>query len=750
MRTILVPAVLLFLGFGAVNISQAQWVKTNGPDGGYVTALLITHDSSYILAGTQGSGVFRLSKSKTTWSEENNGLTNPWINCLAQTPSGEDIFAGTYNGLFHSSNTGTSWVQSGLAGDVVRGIAVSPIDSTQIFAATSDSGIYVSTDNGESWKHSMSGIQTDIISRVVWSPDGKDVFALTGAGLYRSTDDGNNWVNISPNDNSTYLSMGVSPAGTNLFLYTAQDIYGSTDNGNHWSPISNPFNIQIGNNTIPVPGDVFAFSPDGSKNFIGTEGNGVYVSNDNGSTWKQTGLSGYYVYALRYSQDGSELVAGTMAGGVFLSTDNGADWTQLDNGLNAADISTIASYSNSSGGINIFAGTYGYDYTNGSIFLSQNMGNSWTESNEGLKSPESPYYGYDILSFGISADKSFVFAALYRGGIFRSSDNGAHWSEADSGIVTKNDPGSYYINILAVSPYEGSLYAGGSNDYGGNIYRSTDNGSTWVKTGFSNRGFYPTCLAFTKSNSGREDIFTGTYNDYFGASYEYIFMSNDTAKTWAPVDSVNVKDNIIVLAVSDTNLFVGTSNGLFLATSNGLKEIDHGFADNYITALAVSGSKLFAGTAYDGIYFTSDNGAHWKQINDGLTNTEVNTLSVSADGKELLVGVFGAGMWKRSLSDITAVKEEEKDVPSNFTLNQNYPNPFNPSTTISYSLPKSSNVNIEVFNVLGEKVATLVNEYERAGNHKAQWNAGRFASGVYFYRLQAGNYSAVKKLLLLK
>jgi Secretion system C-terminal sorting domain len=98
------------------------------------------------------------------------------------------------------------------------------------------------------------------------------------------------------------------------------------------------------------------------------------------------------------------------------------------------------------------------------------------------------------------------------------------------------------------------------------------------------------------------------------------------------------------------------------------------------------------------------------------------------------------------------------DIPKNYALYQNYPNPFNPTTTIDYDLPKSSHVTIMVYDMLGQKVAKLVDENEEAGNYRAVFDASKLSSGVYFYRLvasgveplTAGSCSIVKKLVVLR
>ena len=115
----------------------------------------------------------------------------------------------------------------------------------------------------------------------------------------------------------------------------------------------------------------------------------------------------------------------------------------------------------------------------------------------------------------------------------------------------------------------------------------------------------------------------------------------------------------------------------------------------------------------------------------GENGTDMGALGVGCDAIDL------------SLSDVP-------QVPIAYTLYQNYPNPFNPVTNIKFSLPENQKVSLGIYSVTGRLVETLVNENRVAGFYTIQWNAGRHASGVYFYRLDAGVNSKTQKMILLK
>jgi hypothetical protein len=112
---------------------------------------------------------------------------------------------------------------------------------------------------------------------------------------------------------------------------------------------------------------------------------------------------------------------------------------------------------------------------------------------------------------------------------------------------------------------------------------------------------------------------------------------------------------------------------------------------------------------------------------------------------------YKRNIWLIKLApDITSIIKTPPIKVKTYILYQNYPNPFNPSTTIKFDLPKTSEVSLKVFNILGEEVATLVSDRLSAGSYSYEWDASRLASGVYLYRLQAGNYVETREMVLMR
>lgn len=110
----------------------------------------------------------------------------------------------------------------------------------------------------------------------------------------------------------------------------------------------------------------------------------------------------------------------------------------------------------------------------------------------------------------------------------------------------------------------------------------------------------------------------------------------------------------------------------------------------------------------------------------------------------------GGTILRTTNAGVTFVEQYPSVNPNTLELLQNYPNPFNPSTKIRFVLPKSDHVTLKVFNLLGQEIETLVDAVHIAGEYEVEWNAKGLASGVYIYRLQAGEFVETKKLVLLK
>jgi len=380
----------------------------------------------------------------------------------------------------------------------------------------------------------------------------------------------------------------------------------------------------------------------------------------------------------------------------------------------------------------------------------------WVNTNE-------PYAGTVNTLAVVGTD---LLAGTNGGGIFRSSNDGFTWTAVDSG-VTNHFVTAFAVsgsNLLAVGT-RGNLYVwinqwvipgtgvsnpnvtalaiSGSNLFAGTtlhgVFLSTDDGYDWTS---ANTGLPSTNISIYSFLATGTNLFAGTDSG--------VFLSTNNGTSWFAYNTgLQRFYSIYALALSDTNLFAGTYfYGVYLSTNNGTSWTNTGLYGNKVDAFAVSGTKLIAGTS-GGVYLSTNNGTNWTAVDSGLTNTNVTALAII--GANIFAGT-GNGVWRRPLSEMitTSVGTSQNNLPTQFNLEQNYPNPFNPTTTISYSLPHESYVRLSIFNTLGQNVRTLVNQFEEAGNKSVSFDAGSLSSGVYFYRLQAGTFSNVKKLLLIK
>jgi hypothetical protein len=150
-------------------------------------------------------------------------------------------------------------------------------------------------------------------------------------------------------------------------------------------------------------------------------------------------------------------------------------------------------------------------------------------------------------------------------------------------------------------------------------------------------------------------------------------------------------------------------------------------------------------------------------IGGGATSSSTNSSQIKGTIGQPLIGSSGneinSGFWIQLNEITTDVEEIQSDeVPTEYNLYQNYPNPFNPATTIKYSIPirqlteryEYKDVRLVVYDILGREVATLINEKQKPGNYKIEWNAANSSSGIYLYKLSAGDFTYSRKMILLK
>ncbi|OGU76519.1 MAG: hypothetical protein A2V93_02535 [Ignavibacteria bacterium RBG_16_34_14] len=325
---------------------------------------------------------------------------------------------------------------------------------------------------------------------------------------------------------------------------------------------------------------------------------------------------------------------------------------------------------------------------------------------------------------------------FYVGKLICSADDGLSWITLDSDLE-----GSI-LNTLSINSVN-TFFGGGGN---GAIYRSTENGITWVQVHNGDIGDNITALAFDSN----DNILAGSFS---GDSSGQIYHSTDIGNTWFALTHVGRSIYSLTVNQGDT-IFVGTydapsnDGGIYRSINNGLNWSQVGLHGMSISSILIYDFRIFAATYEDGIYYSTNGGEDWTSINSGLDNGMIRVINISPIGF-LFAGTIGGGIY-RSVEPVTSIKDFGKEIPTRFSLQQNYPNPFNPSTKIDFSLPLSAKVKIKVYDILGNEIETLIDEYRQSGYYEVEFDGNELPSGIYFYRLISSKYTETKKMILLR
>jgi hypothetical protein len=230
---------------------------------------------------------------------------------------------------------------------------------------------------------------------------------------------------------------------------------------------------------------------------------------------------------------------------------------------------------------------------------------------------------------------------------------------------------------------------------------------------------------------------------------------------WTVYDESNSglpHNRVYALAIDGSdNIWIGTYGG-GLAKFDGANvwtaynTTNSGLPHNTILSLAIDGSNnIWVGTWGGLAKFDGSNWTVYNTSNSGLPDEWVFALAI--DGNDnTWIGTWLGGLAVYQEGGVVNIDQESrnKQIPSAFSLSQNYPNPFNPLTTIEFFIPKSATVLLEIFDIRGKKVLTLVDSYKIAGVHEVNFDASHLSSGIYLYRIKSGDFVDAKKMILMK
>ena len=356
--------------------------------------------------------------------------------------------------------------------------------------------------------------------------------------------------------------------------------------------------------------------------------------------------------------------------------------------------------------------------------------------------------------------------------------DGSSWSPLGSGI------GGGYPYVSALTVYDGKLIAGGYFATAGGI--ETNRIAAWDGLSWSPLGSGMNNFVYALTVYDGKLIAVGRFTTAGGIDANRIAAWDGSS--WSPlgsgIDGSYFDPQIYSLTVYDGKLIAG--GNLFPAGGESANNIPSWDGTSWSPIGSGLGGTVSALTVYDGILIaggwfitTADgvevnriaawDGLSWSPLGSGIGDVDLPDVYVrtyvealTVYDEELIVGgsfTFAGGKVAPYIARWT--KKDSPDeveqlfLPSTVSLSQNYPNPFNPATTIEYNVPAQSRINLTLYNVLGQLVRTLVDDTRQAGSYRVTWDGtdqfgAPVSMGVYFYRLQAGDYRDTKKMLLLE
>ena len=698
--------VLSAISWLRVNAQVISWSSVSSPYSGVVTQLVVD-PSGDIFVGDMNSGLYSSTDGGANWKHADNGPAGPYLTSLAADSSGT-VYAGTSSpGLYRSTDRGNSWTRTSLAGGVWALAAL----RGGIICAGGRQTVSISTDHGETWTSSVITTSSVRVLSLACDDQGNIYAGLEaviprnapayGGGVYVSSDTGKTWKSLGMEFNSIQ-SIAVSSSGRMFILVPTSggstDVYTAVISDPSWAQHNIGFSISDAASTLlQSSGEVVAVAP-----------SGFYAFSDADNVWRQvtTDVPSASIVAGYYNADGVTY-AGTERDGVYYYNNSSSTWVQC--GIYPASITSLTL--DHSGVL--------YVGTEDGIYKPGPKAGEWIRASEYLKRGKV----YSIRQSRYSA----ALYACTSAGLFSSMDNGGTWFSSQ-GTWTYDISELSALRIIAATT--------------GGVLESADGGNTW-------QGYQTVGLPLTSIYCLARD-FSGSL--LAGTSYDGVFTSADSGFFWT---QMGITSPLIFYSVKtieidgERKIFAGTDTaGAYYSDDSGLnwKKISSIIGKDVTSFVVNHASEYFAGASDHGVFVSTDRGLSWLSANAGLTDSSVTSLLI--DKKGYLYAATNSGLFM-STGIVTGYHEGIQG-PSSFSLSQNYPNPFNPTTAISYKLSALSRVTLKVYNVLGQEIATLVDQVRPPGDYTVQFDGTRFPSGVYFCRIAAGNFVQTRKMVLIK
>jgi len=374
---------------------------------------------------------------------------------------------------------------------------------------------------------------------------------------------------------------------------------------------------------------------------------------------------------------------------------------------------------------------------NATIIRSTNFGDTWFNANNSVIPPNRNL----TCVFGINAETAFTsgFDGI-NAIVYKTINGGMSWVESFQLENTRVNGIYMYDNsegILVGEPVGGRW----------SIYKTYDGGSTWDSAGLYVRQL--------NNESGFTGSFWGTGTRiWFGTTNSRIHTTDDHGTTWQVLLTGSEQNSRSVWFDYNYNIGYTGGNSIINSTNYGSSWsnlLTPGTGE--LTGITSSGTgRLIWFTRYDNKIFYSPFYGKEFELSYTITDGKYTGITIERDGffSGAVYAIRDNGGISRTFFFAIGIEPISSEIPENFSLSQNYPNPFNPETNFRFSIPERSYVKLKVFNSLGIEIETLLEKDLSPAVYEVNWNASKYPSGVYFYRIEIGTFTETKKMMLIK